>query len=219
MEKKESSQMKSNVISGMSSTVGAAVGVVVGSAISSEANAAEISVIPEEQEVEVVASRPSSHGNSSTQQNDSTSEPPIGAGQIVSPDPPQKPHEPLSEETTQASEQPTSPEAPQTADEVEVISYETITIENGSQMDVAVVRIDDQLVTITDTDQDGVADTVTADLNNNGQIEEGEITDVSDQNIAMPPLQEAVNAGMENFYVGTDDVDYINDANVDDYMA
>ena len=59
-EEKKTSEVKSNVISGMSSTVGAAAGVVAGSVISSEVNAAEIPVTPEEeQEVEVVSSQPS----------------------------------------------------------------------------------------------------------------------------------------------------------------
>ena len=64
MKEKKTSDVKSNVISGMSSTVGAAVGVVAGSIISSEVNAAEIPAaeIPvtpeEEQDVEVVSSQP-----------------------------------------------------------------------------------------------------------------------------------------------------------------
>ena len=59
MKEKKTSEMKSNVISGMSSTVGAAAGVVAGSVISQEVNAAEVPVTPEEPEVEVVNSQPS----------------------------------------------------------------------------------------------------------------------------------------------------------------
>ena len=108
---------------------------------------------------------------------------------------------------------------PEPEPEIEVISYETVTTEDGGQMDVAVVSANGQAVMIADVNQDGVADVMASDLNNNGQLDEGEIVDVSGQNIAMQPLQEAANAGTENLYAQTNDVDYINDANVDDYMA
>ncbi len=113
--------------------------------------------------------------------------------------------------------------------DVEVVSYETVTNEDGSQMDVAVVNRGDQQVLVVDTDQNGYADYVAADANSNGQLENDEIVDVSGQNIEMQPLQAATNDPMvpsgtdpvadDTYFVQTDDVDYVNDANVDGFMA
>ena len=207
MKEKKTSDVKSNVISGMSSTVGAAVGVVAGSIISSEVNAAEIPAaeIPvtpeEEQDVEVVSSQPSKTGGSTPSHNP-TSHP--------TPQPATEPNP--TPEPTPASE-------PRPESEIEVVSYETVTNEDGSQMDVAVVNAQGQAVMIADVDQNGVADIMAADLNYNGQLENGEIVDVSDQNIAMRPLQDAANMNGNNMVAQTGEPDYINDANVDDYTA
>ena len=207
MKEKKTSDVKSNVISGMSSTVGAAVGVVAGSIISSEVNAAEIPAaeIPvtpeEEQDVEVVSSQPSKTGGSTPSHNP-TSHP--------TPQPATEPNP--TPEPTPASE-------PRPEPEIEVVSYETVTNEDGSQMDVAVVNAQGQAVMIADVDQNGVADIMASDLNYNGQLDNGEIVDVSDQNIAMQPLQDAANMNGNNMVAQTGEPDYINDANVDDYIA
>ena len=207
MKEKKTSDVKSNVISGMSSTVGAAVGVVAGSIISSEVNAAEIPAaeIPvtpeEEQDVEVVSSQPSKTGGSTPSHNP-TSHPTTGPATEPNPTP----------EPTPASE-------PRPESEIEVVSYETVTNEDGSQIDVAVVNAQGQAVMIADVDQNGVADIMASDLNYNGQLEHGEIVDVSDQNIAMQPLQDAANMNGNNMVAQTGEPDYINDANVDDYIA
>ena len=207
MKEKKTSDVKSNVISGMSSTVGAAVGVVAGSIISSEVNAAEIPAaeIPvtpeEEQDVEVVSSQPSKTGGSTPSHNP-TSHP--------TPQPATEPNP--TPEPTPASE-------PRPESEIEVVSYETVTNEDGSQMDVAVVNAQGPAVMIADVDQNGVADIMASDLNYNGQLDNGEIVDVSDQNIAMQPLQDAANMNGNNMVAQTGEPDYINDANVDDYIA
>ena len=207
MKEKKTSDVKSNVISGMSSTVGAAVGVVAGSIISSEVNAAEIPAaeIPvtpeEEQDVEVVSSQPSNTGGSTPSHNP-TPHPTLEPATEPNPTP----------EPTPASE-------PRPESEIEVVSYETVTNEDGSQMDVAVVNAQGQAVMIADVDQNGVADIMASDLNYNGQLDNGEIVDVSDQNIAMQPLQDAANMNGNNMVAQTGEPDYINDANVDDYIA
>ena len=207
MKEKKTSDVKSNVISGMSSTVGAAVGVVAGSIISSEVNAAEIPAaeIPvtpeEEQDVEVVSSQPSKTGGSTPSHNP-TSHPTQEPATEPNPTP----------EPTPASE-------PRPESEIEVVSYETVTNEDGSQIDVAVVNAQGQAVMIADVDQNGVADIMASDLNYNGQLDNGEIVDVSDQNIAMQPLQDAANMNGNNMVAQTGEPDYINDANVDDYIA
>ena len=84
---------------------------------------------------------------------------------------------------------------------------------------MAVVNAQGQAVMIADVDQNGVADIMASDLNYNGQLEHGEIVDVSDQNIAMQPLQDAANMNGNNMVAQTGEPDYINDANVDDYIA
>jgi outer membrane biosynthesis protein TonB len=211
MKEKKTSEVKSNVISSMSSTVGAAAGVVAGSVISSEVNAAEVPAAPEEaQEVEVVSSQPSNtthHNPTPAPEPEPTPEP--------EPDPEPEPRpEPTPQPEPEPNPGPT-PEEP----EIEVVSYETVTNEDGSQMDVAVVNAQGQTVMIADVDQNGVADVMASDLNNNGQLDNGEIVDISEQNIAMQPLQEAANMGGNEMIAQTNDVDYINDANVDDYIA
>ena len=212
MKEKKTSDMKSNVISGMSSTVGAAVGVVAGSIISSEVNAAEIPVTPEEeQDVEVVSSQPSKKGGSTPSHNPTSH--PI-TGPATEPNPTQ---EPATEPNP--TPEPTPASEPRPESEIEVVSYETVTNEDGSQIDVAVVNAQGQAVMIADVDQNGVADIMASDLNYNGQLENGEIVDVSDQNIAMQPLQDAANMNGNNMIAQTGEPDYINDANVDDYIA
>ena len=207
MKEKKTSDVKSNVISGMSSTVGAAVGVVAGSIISSEVNAAEIPAaeIPvtpeEEQDVEVVSSQPSKTGGSTPSHNP-TSHP--------TPQPATEPNP--TPEPTPASE-------PRPESEIEVVSYETVTNEDGSQIDVAVVNAQGQAVMIADVDQNGVADIMASDLNYNGQLENGEIVDASDKNIAMQPLQDDDNMNGNKMVAHKGEPDYINDANVDDYIA
>ena len=207
MKEKKTSDVKSNVISGMSSTVGAAVGVVAGSIISSEVNAAEIpgAEIPvtpeEEQDVEVVSSQPSKTGGSTPSHNPTPN---------PTPEPATEPNP--TPEPTPASESRPEPE-------IEVVSYETVTNEDGSQIDVAVVNAQGQAVMIADVDQNGLADIMASDLNYNGQLDNGEIVDVSDQNIAMQPLQDAANMNGNNMVAQTGEPDYINDANVDDYIA
>ena len=216
MKEKKTSEMKSNVISGMSSTVGAAAGVVAGSVISSEVNAAEIPVTPEdEQEVEVISSQPSRTGGNSTHHNPNpTPEPTPEPEPTPTPEP-----EPRPEPTPTPEPEPTPEPTPTPEPEIEVVSYETITNEDGSQMDVAVVNAQGQAIMIADVDQNGYADVMASDLNNNGQLDNGEIVDVSDQNIAMQPLQEAANMGGNEMVAQTNDIDYVNDANVDDYIA
>lgn len=208
MEKKENSQLKSNVISGISSTAGAVAGVVGGSMVTAEVNAAEMpEATAEEQEVEVVSAEPSrTSGNQSHHEEQSAVEQP----EPVNPEP-QKP-DPVAPEPPLVTPEPID------GDEIQVLSYDTITDNDGNEMDVAVVSASGQEIIIADVDQDGTADLMASDLNSNGQLEENEIVDVSEDNIAMQPLEEAANAN-DDMIAQTDDIDYINNADVNDYMA
>lgn len=207
MEKKENSQLKSNVISGISSTAGAVAGVVGGSMVTAEVNAAEMpEVTAEEQEVEVVSAEPS---RTSGNQSHHEEQPAVEQPEPVNPEP-QKP-DPVASEPSLVTPEPID------GDEIQVLSYDTITDNDGNEMDVAVVSASGQEIIIADVDQNGTADLMASDLNSNGQLEENEIVDVSEDNIDMQPLEEAANAN--NMIAQTDDIDYINNADVNDYMA
>lgn len=100
--------------------------------------------------------------------------------------------------------------------EVEVLDYETISNDDGSQMDLAVVSFHGQEMGIYDVNQDGTADLLAVDENNNQQIEENEITDISSEGLSMQPLHDEYIAQNDPSMQGPD---YINDGDVDNYMA
>lgn len=226
MEKKENSQLKSNVISGISSTAGAVAGVVGGSMVTAEANAAEMPEIQaEEQEVEVVSAEPSrTSGNQSHHEEQQTVQP-----EDVNPEKPEdvnngttETHSSQEAQVSTGNSGNTGNQSGQTGTgapdvEVNVLSYDTITDNDGNEIDVAVVSANGQEILIVDVDQNGTADLMATDENGNGQLEEDEIVDVSGENIAMQPFEDAANAN--NMMAQTDDIDYVNDADVNDYMA
>ena len=108
----------------------------------------------------------------------------------------------------------TEGEVPQV--EPEVLAYETVSGADGSQMDVAVVSVGGQTVGVYDVNQDGTADLMVSDENNNQQIEENEIHDISSQDVSMQALHDDYMAQNDPSMQGPD---YINDGNVDNYMA
>lgn len=101
--------------------------------------------------------------------------------------------------------------------EVEVVGYDRIANEDGSQMDVAVLNVNGHEVGVIDTNLDGAADVLVCDVNQNGVIEQGEMQLVQGQDIAMQPLQDA--AGFSPQFAQNNLPDYVNDADVDTYMA
>ncbi len=78
-------------------------------------------------------------------------------------------------------------------DEIQILSYERVTLDDGSQVDVATVAINGQPVQILDVDLDGWADGMIADANNDGNISEDEITSFegTDVRINMGELAQA----------------------------
>lgn len=200
MEKRRS-KIKDNVASGTSSAAGAAIGVVVGSVISQSVNASENQDLAED----------------------------VVMGEVVTPNHQQQSEAPIEEPastqtTTQTQVSPEKPGDIGNTDgdthepEVQVMGYETVTNEDGSQMDVAVVGVDGQPVMVADLNQDGIADVIATDENQNGMLEENEIHDISDQQLAMQPFQDAANVNMGHD-IAQAEPDYINDADVDEYMA
>ena len=101
--------------------------------------------------------------------------------------------------------------------EVEVISYDRVETEAGT-MDVAVVEDESgQQVAFIDVDLDSQADVAWVDHNQDAQITEDELYDVQDQDVDMHPMMDAANFSSE--YAENEIPDYVNDADVDGYMA
>lgn len=63
-------------------------------------------------------------------------------------------------------------------DDVRVIGYGDVDLENGRSVNVEELEINGQRVAIIDVDKDGVGDIAMSDLNNNNQADEGEIVDL-----------------------------------------
>lgn len=72
--------------------------------------------------------------------------------------------------------------------QVTVVGYETMDMEGGGQMDVAVVEVDGLQGVVADIDMDGSADIVAIDANDDGRLGEDEFLDVSGQGIDMASL-------------------------------
>lgn len=144
---------------------------------------------------------------------------PAEAAEAAAPSPaPQPAPTPQPEPAPQPEPSPEPEPVPQPEPEpteVEVLGYDRVTNEDGSQMDIAVLGIDGYEVGVIDADLDGEADALMCDFNQNGIIEEGEIEIVQGQGVAMQPLADA--AGFSPQFAQNDLPDYVNDADVDTY--
>ena len=187
MKKETKPTIKSDVATGTSSSVGATIGMFIGDALSTEANAAEV--------------------------HEPLSVPNAPEVEVIT-------TEPIHENApTPHVEQVTPSTAAESNSEpnVSVLRYETITGDDGSQMDVAVVSVNGQQATIADVDMDGLADIIISDLNGNDSLENNEIIDVTGQGLTMAPFQ---NTDMPNdSTLIAQNEDYVNDADVTEYMA
>lgn len=126
--------------------------------------------------------------------------------------------EPMPEPTPEPEPIIPEPEpTPEPEPEVEVVAYERLTDGVGNQADLAVVIVDGTEIGILDANLDGEADLLMADLNQNGVIEEDECEVIQGQGLSMKPLQDAT--GFSPLYAQNDLPDYVNDADVDTYMA
>ena len=83
-------------------------------------------------------------------------------------------------------------------DEIQILSYERVTLDDGSQVDVATVAINGQPVQILDVDLDGWADGMIADANSDGNISEDEITSFEGTDVRINMGELAMAAGNEN---------------------
>lgn len=235
MNTKKNENVKANMAAAASSTLGAAVGVVGGTLLSEEIHAAQVEdpVLPEDpqatDDVPIVDVEAPTHSTASQPTVATTTShvtpvnvEPIAPEPIPEPDPiPAPGPDPDPEPTPGPNVMPASTLSP----DVQVLDYQTITGADGQQMDAALVNISGNQALIVDADRDGVADALVADANNNGQIDNDEVVDISMHQLSMSELQAAANhetvadpdpnVMAQNAY----NSDYENNANVDDYMA
>lgn len=233
MNTKKNENVKANMAAAASSTLGAAVGVVGGTLLSEEIHAAQVEdpVLPEDpqatDDVPIVDVEAPTHSTASQPTVAATTShvtpvnvEPIAPEPIPEPDPIPAP-DPDPDPTPGPNVMPASTLSP----DVQVLDYQTITGADGQQMDAALVNISGNQALIVDADRDGVADALVADANNNGQIDNDEVVDISMHQLSMSELQAAANPDpvadsdpnvmAQNAY----NSDYENNANVDDYMA
>lgn len=219
MKKETNSEVKSDVMTGMGSAVGATVGMMAGSALATEAQAAEVEQpeVPEKHDAPI-----------KTEVHDEN----VVVVQTTPDKPASEPEKPTTEPekpTTEPEKPTTEPEKPTTEPEkptpepepvepeVEVLSLETVVNGDGSLMDVALLSVDGVQTVVADVDMDGVADVIAVDANSNGQLDDGELVDVSNQGIIMDSFQSGV--GIDDPSLASMEQDYVNDADVQDFMA
>lgn len=202
---KMNQKQKDTILSGMSTLGGAAVGTIGGTFVAQEVNAAEVvaTEAPSKTEPEDV------HATVEEQ-------PQNQAAQDVEPDPEPTPEPKPSPKPTPEPEPEPEP-SPNPDTEIEVVGYETVTNEDGSQSDIAILSVNGQGAAIIDVDQDGFADVMAADQNLNGQIEDNEVVNIQGQGIAMEPFKTEFESNQ--LALNDDGPDYINDGGVDSYIS
>lgn len=209
MKTDDKKNLKSGIAAGISSTVGSAAGAVGGIALAD--NTAQAAEPPNNspQHTDAVPN----HAQAPHKPNEHIATPEPAPEPTPAPVPVPEP-EPIPEPEPVPTPEP----------EVQVVGYETVDNVDGTQSDVAYLMVNNTPVAIVDIDQDGLADAMLADSNMNGQLEDNEIVDISNENIAMSPLQdlaeEADSAGTDDYYADNTNLpDYTNDADVTDYIA
>lgn len=224
MKEETKKELKKNVVTGVSGVAGAAAGVVIGAAVTPEqAEAAEVEVEAVETPEEATASHSGASASHSSTAHVSH------ASHAVTPEPEPEPTPeptPEPEPTPTPEPEPTPTPGPEPTptpgpvdptSEIEVLGYERVNNQDGTQSDIATVRVQDNIIGVVDADIDGKADVIICDVNNSGTLEQDEVQNVQSENIAMQPFQEA--AGFQPDLAQNDLPDYDNNANVDEYMA
>lgn len=185
-----------DVVSGASAAVGSTIGMVAGTFIDSELHAAEVVPTPMPEPEPAPAPMPSSTISEET---------PVTVTSVQE----ETVTEPVSQSQHNNSNNNT---------EIEVMAYETVTDEYGNEMDVALLDVDGQQVMLFDVDKDGTADVMVADANSDNMIDDNEIVDVVDYNISMDTFEKEMGNDYTNESLAYND-DYVNDADVTDFMA
>ena len=228
MKEETKKELKKNVVTGVSGVAGAAAGVVIGAAVTPEqAEAAEVEVEAVETPEEATASHSSASASHSSTAHVSHTSHAVTPEPEPEPTPEPKPTPtPEPEPTPTPEPEPTPTPGPEPTptpgpvdptSEIEVLGYERVNNQDGTQSDIATVRVQDNIIGVVDADIDGKADVIICDVNNSGTLEEDEVQNVQSENIAMQPFQQA--AGFQPDLAQNDLPDYDNNANVDEYMA
>lgn len=236
MEKKTNSKEKSNVksdlLTGSSSALGAAVGMMVGNTLTAEARTVEPDDVQEDETEDTASSHtqtqhvntspsPSAAGHAGVTAAVSTLEQGPSSGQGTETGN-------VHAGTDGDSDGDSNGDSDGDADgdtieeednpEVVVVGYGTVSDDDGNQMDVAVISIDGQESQLIDVDLDGNADILITDLDGDGYINFGEeVFDIESAGISMPSFR--TEETDDSHLLADEDGDYVNDANVDDYMA
>lgn len=220
--------MKKEIIESLKKNLGVASGAAVGTVAGMGLSAAAAGK-PEPDEVEVIdqqaphtTSNTEVHHNTSSNSNvagsSHTQQPEVSnATEIHHETQPTHESEPIPEPEPEIQPEPGLEQEPEPNNEIEVLSFERVIDTSGSPMDVAILNVEGQQLHLIDADLDGVADFVGADLNNNQIIETSEIEDISSQGILMEPYRQA--AIINSQYAQDDLPDYVNNADVDTFMA
>lgn len=231
-------KQKSKIATGAAAVAGVGAGVAGAMFIPTDAEAAEVD---NTDEVPVVDSEPDNSHSGASHSGASHGSAHYAAGHASAPTNEAEvvDHEPANTDnggqaTNVEHEPQVTPEpAPSSGDDnVQVLGYQTVTGEDGSQADIAAVSVNGQTVMLADTTMDGYANIAAADANGNGQIDDGEMVDVTGQGIAMQPFKDGAGEMVEtNPEVDHPDVDsdptlasngepdYVNDGNVDDFVS
>lgn len=227
MKTDDKKNLKSGIAAGISSTVGSAAGAVGGIALAD--NTAQAAETPNNSPQHTDAVPNHAQAPHKPNEHIATPEPAPEPEPAPAPTPapvpvPEPEPIPEPEPDPEPEPAPTPEPVPTPEPEVQVVGYETVDNVDGTQSDVAYMMVNNTPVAIVDIDQDGLADAMLADSNMNGQLEDNEIVDISNENIAMSPLQdlaeEADSAGTDDYYADNTNLpDYTNDADVTDYIA
>lgn len=208
MDNGNQKKSKIDVVSAASTAVGAAIGTVGGNLISAELNS-------QDENVEIVDATPQTIASD----NADSIQPNIINITIESPNANVHTSEPIAaSETGMQYEQHVVTESNQNENHepnVEVLSCETVTNDDGSQMEVAHIYLDGNDTLVFDVDNDSIADVLAIDLNSNDELDDDEMADISGENIPMNIFHEEI---MNNEFLA-ENRDYVNDADVTDYMA
>lgn len=100
---------------------------------------------------------------------------------------------------------------------VRVVAVEEDVDLEGTMVNVAAVEVNNDRVILIDANQDGEVNLMASDDNNNGELEDDEIIDVTEDHIAMPTQDDIV----DNVVLASNDdlPDYSNDADITSYEA
>lgn len=252
MKSENKSEVKKNVITGASTAAGALAGATAGIFFTSEnANANDIE--PELKD-DLTSPDTITHTNAPgvrqatrpVSQYQKPEDPSEGDNNVEAPENPSPEPEPTYESDPIPGFMDPTSEPIDPSGNLEVLSYERVTGEDGSEMDVAVVSMDGNEVNVIDVNLDGYADFLTYDANQDGQIGDAEVFNVEGSGIMMQSFHDdaGFNPGTgdgcdplngydplcwtenEQIYMLDDNLtaqndlpDYVNDANVDSFMA